>query len=71
MSPELIRQQKCPTVFFPPCYRDDIMFSIVASIAVPNALFVVSLSILLYWYCPYCQAKCRKYQEQVDHDERE
>ena len=51
--------------------RDDIMFSIVASIAVPNALFVVSLSILLYWYCPYCQAKCRKYQEQVDHDDRE
>ena len=51
--------------------RDDIMFSIVASIAVPNALFVVSLSILLYWYCPYCQAKCRKYEEQVDQDERE
>lgn len=50
--------------------RDDIMFSIVASIAVPNALFVVSLSILLYWYCPYCQAKCRKYQEQVDQDEK-
>ena len=47
------------------------MFSIVASIAVPNALFVVSLSILLYWYCPYCQAKCRKYEEQVDQDERE
>ena len=37
--------------------RDDIMFSIVASIAVPNALFVVSLSVLLYWYCPYCQVR--------------
>ncbi len=49
------------------------MSSVVASIAIPNGLFVISLGILLYWYCPYCQARCRKYEEQMDmhDDERE
>ena len=39
-----------------------------ASIVVPNALFVISLSVLLYWYCPFCQARCQKYEEQIDQD---
>jgi hypothetical protein len=46
--------------------------SVVASIAIPNGLFVISLCILLYWYCPYCQARCRKYEEHRDQeDEKE
>ena len=47
------------------------MGSVVASIAIPNGLFLVSLIVLLYWYCPYCQARCRKYEEQTDQDEKE
>ena len=47
------------------------MGSVVASIAIPNGLFLVSLIVLLYWYCPYCQARCRKYEEQMDQDEKE
>lgn len=49
----------------------EMLASIIASIVVPNVLFVVSLSILLVWYCPYCQAKCQNYEEQVDADEDE
>ena len=43
----------------------------VASIAIPNGLFLISLIVLLYWYCPYCQARCRKYEEQNDQDEKD
>lgn len=42
---------------------------IVASIAIPNGLFLISLIVLLYWYCPYCQARCKKYEEQMDEEE--
>jgi len=50
-------------------YNYDLMLgSVIASIVVPNALFVISLSILLYWYCPFCQARCQKYEEQIDQD---
>lgn len=45
--------------------------NIVASIAIPNGVFIISLTVLLYWYCPYCQARCRKYEEQMDQDEKE
>jgi hypothetical protein len=50
---------------------DETLASIIASIAIPNALFVMSLIVLLYWHCPYCQARCRKYEEQMDVDERD
>ena len=46
----------------------EMMASIIASIVVPNVIFIVSLSILLYWYCPYCQAKCHNYEEQIDQE---
>ena len=45
--------------------------NIVASVVIPNGIFLVSLIILLYWYCPYCQARCKKYEEQMDQDEKE
>ena len=44
---------------------DSMLASTLASIIVPNVIFVISLSVLLYWYCPYCQAKCQSYEEQV------
>ena len=40
--------------------------NVVASIVIPNGIFLVSLVVLLYWYCPYCQARCRNYEEQTD-----
>ena len=49
----------------------DNMASVVASIVIPNVIFVASLIVLLYWYCPYCQARCHKYEEQSDHDKDE
>ena len=27
------------------------------------------LMVLLYWYCPYCQARFHKYDEQIDQHE--
>lgn len=50
---------------------DETLYSIVASIIIPNGLFIISLIVLLYWHCPYCQARCRKYEEQMDFDERD
>lgn len=50
---------------------DETLYSIVASIVIPNALFIISLIVLLYWHCPYCQSRCRKYEEQMDFDERD
>ena len=50
---------------------DETLYSIVASIVIPNGLFIISLIVLLYWHCPYCQARCRKYEEQMDFDERD
>ena len=41
--------------------------SIAYSLLIPNLLFIVSLVVLVYWYCPYCQARCKKY-EQADMD---
>lgn len=49
----------------------DEMLNVVAAIAVPNGLFLASLVVLLYWYCPYCQARCRRYQEQTDQHRKE
>jgi len=47
----------------------DTVANIVASIVIPNGLFLISLVVLLYWHCPYCQQRCRKYEEQMDQDE--
>ena len=43
--------------------------SIIASVTIPNIIFLISLMVLLYWYCPYCQAKFHKYDEQIDQHE--
>jgi len=52
--------------------KDETVSSILFSILIPNVLFVLSLVVLVYWYCPYCQARCRKYEEQTglrEHDD--
>ena len=36
---------------------DETLTNVLASIAIPNGLFVAALAILLYWYCPYCRAR--------------
>jgi len=46
--------------------KDETVSSILFSILIPNLLFVLSLIVLVYWYCPYCQARCRKYEEHTD-----
>ena len=50
-------------------FPDLMLGSIIASIVIPNVLFVISITVLLYWYCPYCQAKCQSYEEQIDQEE--
>ena len=47
--------------------RDEEIVNIAYSLLIPNLLFVLSLVVLIYWYCPYCQARCNKY-EQADMD---
>jgi len=47
--------------------KDDNVTSILYSILIPNVLFVLSLVVLVYWYCPYCQARCRSYEPQTDY----
>ena len=49
--------------------RDEVITSIAYSLLIPNVLFVLSLIVLVYWYCPYCQAKCKNYQ-QADLDDK-
>ena len=56
------------------CSRYDFSLAVahvVYAITIPNGLFLISLIVLLYWYCPYCQARCRKYEEQTDQDIKE
>ena len=36
---------------------DETLNNVLASIAIPNGLFVAALALLLYWYCPYCRAR--------------
>jgi Na+ channel auxiliary subunit TipE len=36
--------------------------SIVAAISIPNGLFAIALIVLLFWYCPYCQARCQSHK---------
>ena len=35
------------------------MLNIAYAILIPNVLFVLSLVVLVYWYCPYCEARYR------------
>ena len=51
------------------CDRDEVITSIAYSLLIPNLLFILSLVVLVYWYCPYCQAKCKNYQ-QADLDDK-
>jgi hypothetical protein len=44
---------------------------VIASILIPNGIFMVCLVVLLYWYCPYCQAKVKKYEKHKDAKESE
>ena len=46
--------------------RTETVTAIAYAILVPNVMFVLSLVVLVYWYCPYCQAKCKKYEQQTD-----
>ena len=51
------------------CYQQTVtvqVINIAYSLLIPNLLFLVSLVVLVYWYCPYCQAKCKKYEQQTD-----
>jgi len=43
--------------------EDEVITSIAYSLLIPNLLFILSLVVLVYWYCPYCQAKCKNYQQ--------
>ena len=47
-------------------FRTETLTSIAYAILVPNLMFVLSLVVLVYWYCPYCQAKCKKYEQHTD-----
>ncbi|KAL1493211.1 hypothetical protein ABEB36_011308 [Hypothenemus hampei] len=40
---------------------DDTLRHLVLSLAIPNLLFVVSVGLLSYWYCPGCGRSCQKY----------
>jgi len=48
--------------------KDDNVTSVLSAIFIPNGLFVLSIIVLVYWYCPYCQARCRKYEQQDNRD---
>jgi len=49
--------------------REETISSILNSIFIPNILFVLSTAVLVYWYCPYCEARCRNYQEQQNEED--
>ena len=49
--------------------KSETLTAILYAILIPNCMFVLSLVVLVYWYCPYCQAKCKNYQ-QADLDDK-
>ena len=57
-----------PWIVLESYHPSEMVASIIASVTVPNIIFLISLIVLLYWYCPYCQARCHKYDEQIDQD---
>ena len=48
---------------------NEMIGNIVVSVTIPNVIFLISLIVLLYWYCPYCQARFHKYDEHIDQDD--
>jgi len=48
--------------------EDEEVINIAYSLLIPNLLFLVSLVVLVYWYCPYCQARCRHYERTDEAD---
>lgn len=40
---------------------DDTLRHLVLSLAIPNLLFISSVGVLSYWYCPGCGKSCQKY----------
>lgn len=40
---------------------DDTLRHLVLSVAIPNLLFIASVGVLSYWYCPGCGRSCQKY----------
>ncbi|XP_050313628.1 protein tipE [Anthonomus grandis grandis] len=40
---------------------DDTLRNLVLSLAIPNLLFIASVGLLSYWYCPGCGRSCQKY----------
>ena len=53
------------------CYQQTVtvqVINIAYSLLIPNLLFLVSLVVLVYWYCPYCQARCRHYERTDEAD---
>ena len=45
-------------------FRDETVSAIMSSIFIPNIIFVVSVAILVYWYCPYCESQYRNLNDQ-------
>ena len=39
--------------------REETVTSVLAVLVVPNTLLVVCVAVLVYWYCPYCEARYR------------
>jgi len=39
--------------------RTETISNILSAILIPNVLFVLSIIVLIYWYCPYCQNHCK------------
>jgi len=58
--------RKNPWIVISEFNKDEEMSNVIFSIVVPNLIFILSLIVLVYWYCPYCQARCRKYEEHTD-----
>ena len=44
------------------------VINIAYSLLIPNLLFLVSLVVPVYWYCPYCQARGRHYERTDEAD---
>ncbi|XP_066155336.1 protein tipE [Euwallacea fornicatus] len=40
---------------------DDTLRHLILSLAIPNLLFISSVGLLSYWYCPGCGRSCQKY----------
>jgi len=39
--------------------KSEVISDILSAILIPNVTFVISIIVLVYWYCPYCQTRCK------------